>query len=63
MATDPAVLAARRAAALARLDERIRIAVENAPALPADLERMLRELILSSAEVSEHDQRAAHHCG
>lgn len=44
---DPDLLQARRALAIARVEQRVREAVESSPPLPADVEARLRDLIRS----------------
>jgi hypothetical protein len=58
-ANDPALLAARERLAFARVEERVRRAVDAAPPLPATVERRLVELIAAHrAEVDAALARA-----
>jgi hypothetical protein len=50
--------AARKAAALARVEARIAVAVKNAPPLSRELERRLRELVVLA---QEHEREKGSH--
>lgn len=47
-ADDPELIEARRLLAIARVEDRIRAAVESAPPLPPDVAARLRQLIVAA---------------